>query len=179
MRYRALDANGDMQFGNGASNFLVNSPAAVGQAVLTRLKLLTGEWFLDVTEGTPYATQILGKNTSATYDTAIRSRILGTQGVSGIASYSSSLNPTTRALSITATIDTIYGQATISAPFGTSSGPTPPPILPDPLAAMWASLGIPPTYDEGVIPMIWPIAADEGKAIAGMTIFFDEGLAAA
>lgn len=177
MRYRALDANGDMSFGAGQSNFLINSPAAVGQAVLTRLRLLTGEWFLDLTAGTPYATQVLGKNTAATYDTAIRSRILGTEGVSGIASYSSSLNPTTRALTITATIDTIYGQATISDTFGQSSGPTPAPILPDPLAAMWASLGIPPTYDEGVIPMMWPVSADEGIATAGMTIFYDEGLA--
>ena len=42
MRYRPLDANGDYTVG---IPFLVNSPACVGQAVLTRLKLFLGEWF--------------------------------------------------------------------------------------------------------------------------------------
>ena len=112
MRYRALDAAGDMTFGAGSANFLVNSPDAVAQAVMTRLRLLTGEWFLDTSEGTPYATQILGRNTEATYDQAIRERILDTEGVTELVRYSSSL--VGRRLSIDATIDTVYGQATIS-----------------------------------------------------------------
>ncbi len=112
MRYRALDADGDMTFGLGPRNFLVNTPEAVAQAVMTRLRLLAGEWFLDSEEGTPYTTQILGRNTEATYDQAIRERILDTQGVTALASYSSSL--VGRRLSVDATIDTIYGQATLS-----------------------------------------------------------------
>ena len=113
MRYRVLDANGDMTFGQGSANFLVNSPAAVGQAVLTRLKLLTGEWFLDQTEGTPYSTEILVEGGRLTADQAIRGRILGTQGVTEIVSYSSSLAG--RALNVEATIDTLYGEITVVA----------------------------------------------------------------
>ncbi|TXH35312.1 MAG: hypothetical protein E6Q98_16095 [Rhodospirillaceae bacterium] len=113
MRYRIMDEAGDYTVGHGGQNFYVNSPDAVAQAVLTRLKLLTGEWFLDVTEGTPYSTEILGAHTQATYDTAIRNRILGTQGVQSILSYSSDLNASTRSLRVAATIDTIYGQAEV------------------------------------------------------------------
>lgn len=113
MRYRTLDANQDMTFGSGGANFLVNSPAAVAQLVQTRLLLFSGEWFLDTLEGTPYATQILGVRTALTRDAAIKARILGTQSVTGITAYSSSVQG--RAFRVQATIDTLYGQATIQA----------------------------------------------------------------
>ena len=54
MRYRKLDAAGDFVFGHGAADYHRDSPEAVAQAVLTRLKLHRGEWFLDRSEGTPY-----------------------------------------------------------------------------------------------------------------------------
>ena len=111
MRYRALDANGDYQFGRPGI-FLVNSSAAVAQAVLTRLKLWTGEWFLDSTEGTPYLDQIIGYGTQGTRDIAIKQRILGTTGVNSILSYSSSV--INRIMTVTVLIDTIYGQTTIT-----------------------------------------------------------------
>jgi hypothetical protein len=107
-----MDANGDMTFGSSQQNFLVNSPEAVGQLVLTRLKLIQGEWFLDTTAGVPWKTQILGRNTGSTYDQAIKACILGTPGVTSIASYSSSL--VNRKLTVTATINTAYGLTTIT-----------------------------------------------------------------
>ena len=114
MRYRQLDANGDFLFGQNSANFLVDTPATVAQAVQTRLGIIEGEWFLDITIGTPYNTEILGAGTVATYDAAIQEVILDTPGVSGIAIYSSSFNPITRAVSINCTIDTIYGQAELT-----------------------------------------------------------------
>lgn len=111
MRYRALSNTGDYTFGQGAANFLVDSPQAVGQAVRTRLLLMQGEWFLDVREGTPYATQILGEHKQATYDQAIRKQILGTEGVVNIVTYSSFVEG--RNLHVEALINTIYGQTTI------------------------------------------------------------------
>jgi hypothetical protein len=115
MRYRILDADGDYTVGHGGQNFYVNDREAVGQAVLTRLKLFLQEWFLDQTEGTPWATQILGEQTLPTYDLAIRDRITGTQGVTKITSYSSNLNTVTRALTVNASIDTIYGDIQFEA----------------------------------------------------------------
>ena len=117
MRYRALSSTGDYTWGQGSANFLVNSPACVAQAVQTRLALDLGEWYLNTTDGTPYATEILGTGTMNLYDVAVQARILGTPGVQDIqaGSYSSTLNPATRALTIRCTIDTVYGAAEIAA----------------------------------------------------------------
>ena len=115
MRYRALSKDGDYTFGQGDANFLIDSPAAVGQAVQTRLRLEQGEWFLDVREGTTYASQILGEHKQATHDQAIRARILGTQGVIEITEYSSVVID--RNLKVNATINTIYGLTTIQQVF--------------------------------------------------------------
>lgn len=115
MRYRKLDADDDYVFGGSSNNFLVNTPDAVAQAVLTRLRLLRGEWFLDTTAGMPWATAVFGKNTQGTADAAIRACILGTTGVTEITAYSSSIDSTTRKLTVTATINTLYGSTTIQA----------------------------------------------------------------
>jgi hypothetical protein len=113
MRYRALSSDGDFSFGRGGNNFLVNTPETVAQAVKTRLGLITGEWFLDVTEGVPYTTDVLGTGTSESYDLAIQDRVLGTEGVTEILGYVSDVNKETRALSVEIVIDTVYGQATV------------------------------------------------------------------
>lgn len=116
MKYRALTDGGDYAFGQGSAVFLVDSPAAVGQAVKTRLMLWSGEWFLDVNEGTPYLSQIVGVGAQTAYDLAIQERILGTEGVLSIDEYASSLQE--RKLSVTATISTVYGSATINSRVG-------------------------------------------------------------
>ena len=116
MRYRKLDENDDMVFGHGAADYWRDVPDAPAQAVKTRLNLRLGEWFLDTSAGTPYNTQILGKYTSGTRDMAVRTRILGTQGVAQIDSYSSSFDPNTREWFANATITTVYGPATLSEP---------------------------------------------------------------
>ena len=117
MRYRKLTDNGDYLFGHNAADLHHDTPEGVAQAVLTRLRLLRGEWFLDVTEGTPYVPAVLGKHTHEIYDPAIRDRILGTQGVTGIDSYESSFDGETRRLSVSVVIDTEYGQTTVQEVF--------------------------------------------------------------
>lgn len=112
MRYRPLDAHGDYTIGKP---FLVNSPQCVGQAVLTRMKLWLGEWFMDTSDGTPYLTQVLGKGSQRNPDAYIKQRILSTQGVDSIASYTGTLDRVKRAYSVTTVINTIYGQAEIAA----------------------------------------------------------------
>ncbi|WP_283149022.1 hypothetical protein [Silvimonas soli] len=114
MRYRKEDANGDYSFGGGPADFWVDVPEAVGQAVMTKLRLWAGEWFLDNTEGTPWNTKVLGKYTQETRDAAIRARILQTPGVTDIETYASVFDGNTRSLSVTATINTIYGQTPIT-----------------------------------------------------------------
>lgn len=114
MRYRKLDAGGDYTFGRGQGSLLTDSPEAVAQAVMTRLRLLLGEWFADTSEGTPWATEILGKHTQGTRDAALQQRILDTQGVLQIDSYDSAFDAESRTFSLNCTITTDYGQTTIS-----------------------------------------------------------------
>lgn len=114
MRYRKQDASGDYVFGHQQSDFYRDVPDAVAQAAKTRLMLFTGEWYLDTSDGTPWRTGVLGKYTKDVYDLVIRSRILGTPGVDEILSYSSTFDGNSRALSISATINTQYGPAPVA-----------------------------------------------------------------
>jgi hypothetical protein len=115
VRYRPLSPSGDFTIGR---QWLVNSPQCVGQAILTRLKLWQGEWFLDTTDGTPYPTQVLGERYNKTPDAAIKKRILGTPGVSQLVSYSSRFNnptdPQRRTLTVNAQVQTIYSLTPVS-----------------------------------------------------------------
>ncbi|SUP81231.1 Uncharacterised protein [Yersinia pseudotuberculosis] len=72
MRYRREDESGDYTFGQGDNTFLIDSPEAVAQAVKTRFELWRGQWFLDLTEGTPYIQSVLGKQRSDVYILANR-----------------------------------------------------------------------------------------------------------
>lgn len=113
MRYRRLDSEGDMTFGSQQADFLRNTPETVAQAVVTRLNLWLGEWFIDQTEGTPYQQAALGKHTRASIEPAIRSRILETEGVTGIDEFDLSIDPDERKVTINATISTAYGPAVV------------------------------------------------------------------
>ncbi|MBC3230764.1 hypothetical protein [Serratia fonticola] len=113
MRYRKEDENGDYTFGQGDNTFLTNTPETVAQAVKTRFELWTGEWFLDVTAGTPYREAILGKHKSSAYNMAVRERILGTQGVTEILEFTTEYDSGTRRVVFTARINTLYGETTV------------------------------------------------------------------
>lgn len=115
MRYRREDTDGDYTFGQGDNTFLINSPEAVAQAVKTRFLLWRGQWFLDQTSGTPWIQSVLGKQPPDVYNLAIRQRILQTQGIRSIISFDTTVDTKTRRVSFTATIDTIYGAATVTS----------------------------------------------------------------
>lgn len=113
MRYRQLTPDGDMRFGAQQGDFLRDTPETVAQAVLTRLRLWTGEWFIDTTEGTPYMQAALGTDKRRTLEPAIRARILGTEGVTRIEGMDMSFEMGERTVALAATIDTAYGQAAV------------------------------------------------------------------
>lgn len=114
-----------MTFGHGSADFLVDETAAVAQAVKTRLLLFQGEWFLNLDEGTPWLTQVVGDHTRPLADMALKTRILGTLGVRAILAWSSSFNPVTRHFAVETTIDTVFsgGPATISVLVPPGPGP--------------------------------------------------------
>lgn len=116
MRVRKLDANGDMQFGRGQGDYYFNSPLGVGQLVSTRLRLWLGQWFLNVSDGTPYLTEVLGKYTENTRDATIRERIFQTTGVVDIMHYNSQLAVEARDFTVHATVSTLYGEFIFQGP---------------------------------------------------------------
>lgn len=116
MRVRKQDANGDYLIGAGEADFYIDDPQCVAQRITTRLGLWEGEWFLDLTDGTPWSQEVLGYNTAALRDLIIRERILGTGGVTAIESYQSALNPATRKLTVSGTAQSQYSATTV--PFG-------------------------------------------------------------
>lgn len=109
MRYRKLTAGGDYSFGSGQLDFYRDVPEAVGQAVETRLLLFTGEWFLDIDEGTPYFTTILGKHSKESADISIQDRVNNTEGLVSIENYESEIDPDNRRMSVAMDINTIFG----------------------------------------------------------------------
>jgi hypothetical protein len=116
MRVRQLTSDGDMRFGHQQYDFYRDIPEAPAQCVQTRLMFWQGEWYLDLTDGTPYQGGVLGTNTELTADSVIRDRILNTRGVTGIAegSYNSQLDRATRRLSAACTVDTAFGLAEVT-----------------------------------------------------------------
>lgn len=110
MRLRKQDSQGDMCFGYGANDIYNNQAEGVAQLVGTRLNLWTGEWFGDVTEGTPWNNRVLGEHTRRAYDAVLRRRILETEGVESILQFQSTLG-SNRKLTVSTTLNTIYGTA--------------------------------------------------------------------
>lgn len=112
MRIRKVDpVTGDMRFGGDQLSIERDTPDAVGILVEARMNLWQEQWYLDRTEGTPYEQQVLGKRTEGLRDPALQARILYTPGVVEIEAYSSVLDRQTRALTVSATIQTVYSLA--------------------------------------------------------------------
>lgn len=119
-----------MTFGRGGANFLVDSPTAVAQAVLTRLRLWQGEWWLDLSSGTPWLQQILGERRQpGAPDAAIRARIMGTPFVTRIEDYASAYNSTNRTFVVSAKIWTAFG-VVAEAPLGALISPSGALVMP-------------------------------------------------
>lgn len=110
MRYRRETNGGDYSFGQGDNTFLTNSPDAVALAIKTRLSLWQGQWFLDSEEGMPWLQSVLGKPYLEAYGMTVKQRILDTQGVTTLTDFNVSQNSTPRKLTITAKVQTQYGE---------------------------------------------------------------------
>ena len=108
MKYRELDENGDSTFGQ--NRFLKNIEA-VGQALVTRLKLLYGEWWEQTDDGLPLFERILGvfvsEQSLSAVDLIISERITGTPGVQNITVFTSELY--NRVYSAHCAVSTVFG----------------------------------------------------------------------
>jgi hypothetical protein len=112
MKVRALDALDDWSFGRGAQCYLKDADA-LAQSVKTRLRQWLNNCFFAMDEGVDWANE-LDIGTKDALDRDIKRSILQTAGVLRISEYTSTLDSTTRALSIEAHIDTKYGDIAIT-----------------------------------------------------------------
>lgn len=124
MRVRSLDAAGNPIYGKGTQAYAQNSAQAVALAIESRARMWLSEWFIDLSDGTDWANQVLGYRTEATREPMLRARILGTPGVTSIESFSASVNRATRIYSFTARVNTVYGTQDVSADNATMESPT-------------------------------------------------------
>lgn len=109
MTVRKLDDSGDIV--TSGVQFITERDE-IAQTVQTRLRLFLGEYFRDITEGTPWFDDggILGKGiTNSQREAILRNRIIGTPGVIRLTSFSTSFDLATRVYSVTAGILTKYG----------------------------------------------------------------------
>lgn len=112
MTVRKLDENGDIV--TQGSIFLTGREE-IEQTIKTRLRLFLGEYFRDITDGTPWFEQILGKgSTLSAREAALRNRIVRTPGVVRLTSFSTDFDLNTRTYSVTAGALTTYGLITVT-----------------------------------------------------------------
>lgn len=94
---------------------IVNDIDAIVQDIKVRLWFFRGEWFLDTDAGVPYFADILVKNPNIqNVDAIIKTTIVDTDGVNEITDYESEFDSALRRLTVTFSVNTIAGQATIT-----------------------------------------------------------------
>jgi hypothetical protein len=122
---RALTATGDVQYGNSAASFIYDIEA-VTQIILTRIRLFEGEWWEDLSQGTPMFQSILGApanpKSQAAIHLIIQQRILGTPYVTGILASTLMFNRDTRQFTFSCTVSTVFGTIVVTNVPQPSSG---------------------------------------------------------
>jgi hypothetical protein len=114
--YRKLDANGDPMMGRGTANF-VSDLDAVAQAISTKLKLFSGEWWENRNEGTPIFDEMLGTTNNSRPQLVaqlLKQRILATPYVLSVTNLQTSFDPATRAFQFSCQVATQFGTVTLS-----------------------------------------------------------------
>ena len=112
MKTRALDSQGDWQFGRGLQSY-VTEKNALKQNISTRLKSWRNDCFFAMDDGVDWQNFLdIGKKRFLDID--IKRVILQTEGVLRISSYTSTLDTAERRVTITATVATIFGLVTVT-----------------------------------------------------------------
>lgn len=108
---RRLDASGDIVT---RGQIFFDEREAIAQTCVTRLRLFLGEYFRDITDGTPWFQSILGKFESLNAVEAIlRNRIVRTPGVVRLLSFSLDYDLASRTITVSSFVLTEFGEAEV------------------------------------------------------------------
>lgn len=95
---------------SGLDLYIIQGADRVRQQLLIKLKLWSGEWFLDTEFGTPYLDEILGKQVSLNGAiAALKRSILEVADVQNITGFSYNFDRKSRSLSVDFQCSTPYG----------------------------------------------------------------------
>ena len=112
MTVRKLEDDGDIA--TSGTQFLSNQKE-IAQTVTTRLRLFLGEYFRDITKGTPWFQDILGKGQSLDVrDAAIKRIVSQTSGVLSIFEFNTDFDLQKRKYSVSMGIVTPFGNELIT-----------------------------------------------------------------
>lgn len=111
MTVRKLQDDGDIA--TSGVQFLTDKEE-IAQTIVTRLQLFLGEYFRDISEGTPWFQQVMIKNGSLDLkESAIKTRIIQTNGVTRLNSFEADFDINTRTYTIKAGVLTTFGETSI------------------------------------------------------------------
>ena len=112
MTVRKLDDAGDI---TTSGTQFTNEQKEIAQTVVTRLKLFLGEYFRDVTDGTPWFQDVLGKGQSLDIrDAIIKRRVLKTPNVLSIFEFNTDFDLDTRKYTVSMGVITPFGNELIT-----------------------------------------------------------------
>lgn len=101
---------GDLRVSGGVVQ-IVRGADAIAQEIRVRLKWWRAEWFLDLSAGTPYLEQLLGKGVSEeTIRSMLRREIKAVEGVGHVESIELDVDRPTRFAAIDITVVTAEGE---------------------------------------------------------------------
>lgn len=109
MKIRNLDGNGDWTFGKGVQSYVQNQDA-IALDIKTYLKLWVGNCFFALQAGVNWR-QYLDKNQEQRLLAGLQSAIQQRFGVMGITLLSARLDRTTRVMTVSYEVQTIYTQS--------------------------------------------------------------------
>tara|TARA_R100001244_G_scaffold44317_1_gene40280 strand:+ start:73 stop:441 length:369 start_codon:yes stop_codon:yes gene_type:complete len=111
MTVRKLDESGDIVT-NGS--MFIYEREEIAQTCVTRLKLFLGEYFRDITDGTPWFQKILGKFESLNnIESILRNRIARTPGVVRLLSFNLDYDLQSRTITVSSYVLTQFGEAEV------------------------------------------------------------------
>lgn len=110
MKDLLLDTQNDLDFSLNKLQFSEDY-VYIQQKINTTIRLILGEWFLDITAGIPLFTEMLGKENidPSNIEAILKAKILSVAGVLSITSFDMSLS-NDRKLSVDFSCDTDLGE---------------------------------------------------------------------
>lgn len=111
MTVRKLNEQGDIVT---HGDVFIHEREEIAQTCVTRLKLFLGEYFRDITDGTPWFQQILGKFESLNnVESILRNRIARTPGVVRLLSFNLDYDLQSRSIRISSYVLTQFGETEV------------------------------------------------------------------